>query len=559
MASRHELTLREKIAVIQERESSGISHRRLAKMFSTGKTQIQTILKRKHQYQDAYEHSGSNAGERKRPCSYASENDEINTLTWQWYSRMRTSATTITGPMIQAQALHYAKELGKDQFKASNGWLDSFKRRNSIGQQTVRGETSSVSQTTEESWTARVPTLVAGYAKRNIYSMSETGLFYRALPDKTFSLHGEDCKGGKHPSERLTVLLCVNMEGEFVPPLVVGKSSHSQCFGEISDENALPVKWVCNKKAWMTVEIFADWLKDFNSRMRSENRHVLLFLDSAPSHPQHITMSNTKMVFIPPSTACLHPLAQGVIHTFKVMYRKRLILNALSLLDKGDAPDATAVQEDITVLDACCWMRGACYDIKPDTVTNCFIKSGFPGDVAAAGDSTTQADPQAELSELLSLTVGTLLLPEPLDAQAYCTIDEHIPSSEELDQGWEDALLKDLKAKRAKENGSLLHVRNEEDVTEQAELVAEQFVEEVVEEEVAEEKEGEEEVPAPWCEIHSHIDALYWARQLWLYTMEYGDEDLADHFTPIMDSVQREAIASIVQQTTPQSTFTKKD
>ena len=554
MASRHELTLREKIAVIQERESTGISQRKLAEMFNTGKTQIQTILKRKHEYQDAYEHS-SNA-ERKRPCNYASENDEINTLTWQWFCRMRTSSTTITGPMIQAQALQYAKELGKHQFKASNGWLDSFKKRNSIGQKMA----SSVSQTTEESWTARVPTLVEGYARHNIFCVSETGLFYRALPDKTFSLLGENCKGGTHSNERITVLLCVNMEGEFVTPLVVGKLSHFQCFGDTADDNALPVQWVCNKKAWMTVEIFTEWLKDFNSMMRSQNRHVLLFLDNAPSHPQHVAMSNTKLVFIPPSTACLHPLAQGVIHTFKLKYRKRLIRGILSLLDKDEVPDATAFQEDITMLDACCWTRGACYDIEPEKVTNCFMKSGFPGDVAA-GDGTTQADPEAELGELLSLTVKALLLPQPIDAQTYCRIDDNIPSSEELEQGWEDALVQNLKAKRAKENGSVLHVRNEGDVAEEDEMVAEEFVEEVVEEEVAEEEkeeeEEEEEVPEPWCEIQSHIDALYWARQLWLYTMENGDVDLAGQFTAITDSLQKEAIAS-VQQTIAHPTVNKK-
>jgi hypothetical protein len=32
----------------------------------------------------------------------------------------------ISGPLIQEQALKFAKNLGVDQFKASNGWLQSF-------------------------------------------------------------------------------------------------------------------------------------------------------------------------------------------------------------------------------------------------------------------------------------------------------------------------------------------------------------------------------------------------------------------------------------------------
>lgn len=555
--TRNELTLKEKISVIQERESSGKSQRELAKMFKTGKTQIQSILKRKQEYLEAYEQNAC-AG-RKRPCNYASENDEINTLTWQWFSRMRTLSISISGPMIQAQALHYAKELGKDQFKASNGWLDSFKKRNSITQSTVHADTARVRQVGAESWTGRIPSLVEGYARCDIFNLVETALFYRALPDKTFTIRGEDCKGGEHSKERITILLCANMEGEFVPPLVIGKSSQSQCFGNIS-ESALPVTWVCNSKAWMTVEIFMGWLREFNSTMRLQNRHVVLFLDSTPSHPQHITMSNTKMVFIPPSTTpCLPPLAQGVITSFKLMYRKRLLCSVLSLLDADRLTSATDGQRHvseldtcaITELDACYWTRGACHDIRPETVTKCFLKSGFPGDEATA-DSTTEPDQQAELSELLSLAAATLLLPQPMDAQTYCSIDTNVPSCEELDQGWEDALMEELKAKRTKENGSIPYSISEE------ELAGE--VEEVVEEEIGEEEmeeEEEEEAHIPRCEIHSHSQALHLARQLWLYTMEHGHVDLADQFTAITDSLQRQAVASVRdQQSRPYVSFT---
>jgi hypothetical protein len=38
----------------------------------------------------------------------------------------------INGPLIQEQALKFAKDLGVDQFKASNGWQQSFLKRHSI-------------------------------------------------------------------------------------------------------------------------------------------------------------------------------------------------------------------------------------------------------------------------------------------------------------------------------------------------------------------------------------------------------------------------------------------
>ena len=52
------------------------------------------------------------------------------------------------------------------------------------------------------------------YEMRNIYNMDETGIFFRALPDKTLHVRGTDCPGGKRAKDRLTVALCVNAELE---------------------------------------------------------------------------------------------------------------------------------------------------------------------------------------------------------------------------------------------------------------------------------------------------------------------------------------------------------
>jgi hypothetical protein len=36
---------------------------------------------------------------------------------------------------------------------------------------------------------------LSSYDKKGIYNMDETGLFYRVLPDESFSISGEECKG----------------------------------------------------------------------------------------------------------------------------------------------------------------------------------------------------------------------------------------------------------------------------------------------------------------------------------------------------------------------------
>ena len=54
------------------------------------------------------------------------------------------------------------------------------------------GESGEVQGSTIDSWKERLPEIVSGYTKENIYNVDETGVFWRALPSKGF---GEKGKG----------------------------------------------------------------------------------------------------------------------------------------------------------------------------------------------------------------------------------------------------------------------------------------------------------------------------------------------------------------------------
>jgi hypothetical protein len=70
--------------------------------------------------------------------------------------------------------------------------------------------------------------------------VDETGLFFRALPTKSFAVKGEKCTGGKISKEILTVLLRGNMVGEMEKPLVIAKAAKPRCFENLKIHN-LPV------------------------------------------------------------------------------------------------------------------------------------------------------------------------------------------------------------------------------------------------------------------------------------------------------------------------------
>ena len=64
---------------------------------------------------------------------------------------MSRTKLSISGPMLQEKALQFAKDLGNTEFRASNGWLESFRKRN-IAFYVKRGEKADVDIAVVEDW-----------------------------------------------------------------------------------------------------------------------------------------------------------------------------------------------------------------------------------------------------------------------------------------------------------------------------------------------------------------------------------------------------------------------
>jgi len=56
----------------------------------------------------------------------------INKIVLEWFNHVRNKNVPVSGPIIQAKALEVAREIECDDFKASNGWLESSKVRYNI-------------------------------------------------------------------------------------------------------------------------------------------------------------------------------------------------------------------------------------------------------------------------------------------------------------------------------------------------------------------------------------------------------------------------------------------
>jgi len=165
-SGRRELSLKDKVDLINEKERSNKSCRDLAKMFDIGKTQASQILKRKAEFMTAYE---ENAPSDRKRLKVAGDM-EIDEMTWKWFEAARAAGVPVAGPMLQEKARSFAIALGKPDFKASNGWLDKFKGRHNINQATVCGESESVDLTVQSCCIVNSPPLYTHASVRSCFA-----------------------------------------------------------------------------------------------------------------------------------------------------------------------------------------------------------------------------------------------------------------------------------------------------------------------------------------------------------------------------------------------------
>lgn len=193
-SSRNELTLKQRVELIDhQKKNPTCSSRKLADLFKCGRTQVQMILKNKESICEEFEGNAPAGRKRHRGTQF----NDVNEAMYTWYRLARQRNIPLSGGMLKEEALAVAQQLGCSNFKASNGWLASFKSRHNLKLFAVSGEAGDVSDDTVVAWKERLKSLLSGYKAEDIWNEDETGCFYRALPDKSLSEKKKACRGGK--------------------------------------------------------------------------------------------------------------------------------------------------------------------------------------------------------------------------------------------------------------------------------------------------------------------------------------------------------------------------
>ena len=297
--------------------------------------------------------------------------EEVSAALIKWFTSKMDQGASISGPLLIEKAQKFASDMGYDDFKCSQGWLTSFKERYNIKLRSIQGEERDVKTEDVDAWHQTVWTeILQEYEAKDIYNCDESGLFYRILPNRTLAFKGQKCAGGKMSKERISIMFCANMDGsDKVPLLCIGKSQKPRSFrGHLT----LPTEYKANSKAWMTSEIFMEWLRKLDSKMSLQRRKIALLLDNCSAHPKNVSgLKSVRMFFLPPNcTSVLQPMDQGIIRCFKHHYKTAINKKNIEALDNG-------TEFKLSILEALREAQRAWAKVTPETISNCWLHMAF--------------------------------------------------------------------------------------------------------------------------------------------------------------------------------------
>lgn len=287
----------------------------------------------------------------------------------------------------------------------------------------LTGEAAAVDAEVAGAWlTTGLPTLLERYGPDDVYNADETGVFFQMLPSKTLTFKGDKCSGGKQSKVRVTVMLLANMSGSDKQKLlIIGKSQKPRCFKNVNiDHLGVTYRW--NSKAWMTGELFNEWVRKFDLVMRSARRQVLLLLDNCSAHQLTFHPSNVEIRFLPPNTtASLQPMDQGIIQNLKVHYRGLVLRRYIAEVEAG-----TNSSYRINLLDAIRYLVRAWDMVTQTTIANCFRKAGFHVSEAAEDGAEELNEVEEVYDGLFDRLRAFMKIPENINFSDFVAADEEV-------------------------------------------------------------------------------------------------------------------------------------
>ncbi|NXK16103.1 TIGD4 protein, partial [Arenaria interpres] len=410
------ISIEEKIDIISAVES-GKKKADIAAKYGIKKNSLSSIMKNKEKVLEAFESLRFDPKRKRLRTAFYTDLEEALV---KWYRMAQCLNVPVNGPMLRLKANDFAQKLGHSDFKCSNGWLDRFKSRYGLvfrAQPVEAAATATVDAPTP--WYQNVlPYYLNDYQPKNMFFIQETGLLYQMLPHSTFAFKGETCSVGKLSEERITVAVGTNMDGsEKLPLLVIGKNK-SPC--SFKDVRSLSVDYEANDMAWMTSEVFEQWMHKLDDRFQAQQRQVVILVDSLPAHTEVENLKSVKLAFSPPDSSSCIAMKEGVIRSLKVKYRHCLIKKFIDCVE-GNKEFMLTLLDAIEMLHLC-WRK-----VTPETFVKSFNEAAFKSETKANG---CDAEVESDFDLIAYAQAAGVEFPKGLSLEEYASLDDGLVTCE---------------------------------------------------------------------------------------------------------------------------------
>ena len=339
------LTFEQKLKVIELLEENN-SEREIAKFFGAGKTQIHTIKLSKDKIREMVREDKRIL--KKKVKVDRSFYPKLDKAVFDWFKestnpRGKRKRLPLARIHIQTRALQKAQLRGIKDFCASDGRFLRWRKRYGVNKSLrLRGEAGDVDMEKAVNQIQELGLKLSEFKPENIFNQDETGLFYRAMPRRTYTWdeitdsrqlgRGQKALGAK---DRITLMLCVNAIGNRkISPLIIGSSKKPHCFLDLK----CPLPYINQSKAWCDSITYRYWFNSIflpNIRTWTEEP-VALIMDNFRGHDMDVEDPNGQVTifFLPPNcTSVFQPLDQGVISILKTNYKRKLVNKLIGAYD----------------------------------------------------------------------------------------------------------------------------------------------------------------------------------------------------------------------------------
>lgn len=346
----------------------------------------------------------------------------VRLILQEWVSQSIWNGIPINSPIIQdtAQSIWYRipAEHREGNGSFSYKWINNFLSKMDINISNLDEELPKPPKV----WTFEerngLKQLFATIPPQDIFTLDETFLAYNLPLDYA----QYETSQIQRAIEVATVMLCCNLDGsEKLKPLVVGKYNSYRSFRNyFPEEPSDPVSqsllgdkmaqrfgisYHSNRKAWLTSNLFHDWLARWDKRLMADNRKIWIILDDSCSHRIiNPHLKNIQLVYTSANSRFL-PFNWGVLDEFKTRYRiqqYQALIDLQKTLEKKTNKRMliTFEQSQLTMSNAFKFIKKAWKGIPVQTIRANWKSSGIlPSEMIPLGETVSMAFKKNEALE----------------------------------------------------------------------------------------------------------------------------------------------------------------